>query len=113
MAGRGRVPAGAAPLVRIGDGVLLWGVAALATGRDFPAEVVLRLGGVSKEKSGGMVNPRWPGELCLDDGAELYPLDLIRPVDLGEAAETPEPTRLGVLALNFKLCWDLALVFSM
>lgn len=63
-----------------------------APGLDLPAEtglsgrVVLRFGGVSSGKSGGTIGcgggrTRGLGELGRDDGAELRPLDKIRPAE--------------------------------
>jgi hypothetical protein len=62
-------------------------------GRDLPAEtglsgkVVLRFGGVSSGKSGGMTGCgggriRGPGELGRDTGAELRPFDRMRPAEV-------------------------------
>lgn len=64
-------------------------------GRDLPAEtglsgsVVLRFGGVSRGKSGGTIGcgaglTRGLGELALDAGAELRPLNGTRPAEVKE-----------------------------
>lgn len=83
------------PLETIGDECLLVGVSEfpfivmVAPGRDLPAErglsgkVVLRFGGVSREKSGRTIGcgeflTRGLGELGREDGAELRPFDITR-----------------------------------
>lgn len=74
-------------------------------GRDLPAEiglsgkVVLRFGGVSREKSGGTIGccggrTLGLGELGRDDGAGFRPFDRTRPAEVeGPAAEDKEGTR--------------------
>lgn len=110
------------PLVVMGDGCRLVAftgpnmsefplTVTAAPGRDLPAEsgrsgkVVLRLGGVSREKSGGTIGcwgdrSRGLGELGLDAGAPLRPFESTRPLEIDVPAdgdgEGAELLRVGV-----------------
>lgn len=110
------------PLDTVGDACLLgaftWPTVSefafvfiAAPGRDLPAEsglsgkVVLRFGGVSREKSGGITGcwgarGRGPGELGLDGGPGTRPFEVIRPADVEVPeegnAEGAEFRRVGV-----------------
>lgn len=129
-------PVATLPLVVMGDGcrlVALTGpevsdfplTVTAAPGRDLPAEsgrsgkVVLRLGGVSRGKSGGTTGcgggrSRGLGELGLDEGAPLRPFESTRPLDTGVPAdgdrEGAEFLRVGVDGREFGRELDRAVV---